>query len=368
MANPQQPIGGSSGGFGDTPQRRVAGRDASYASNPTQNNAVGGERQTRTDTMGKNSPSPQPKTYSPQEQAAAQIQIDEATSARQQAAAAQEQQRKDNERAQQLQRTAEGVNAAYGQGQTYGQQKVGSLGYADTYGILDRYNSSLGAAKSRVPTDATNPGSYFDYDALFGSALNESETAQRGKLDNQYRGLTKPGWEQNYFADTADDSILDAILGEQYGETFDTIDAARARGQISQGAFDNTLRGLDNKKTGARAKLEDLGLGVLGGYRDELDGIATQFGDSITGYKLGQNVNLDDFSGQLNSRRDSLTGRMRGDIYNAVGDTQFFNPDSLIAKGGAAAGVSNNPLRNAFLNANGVAVDPERTTGTTGVF
>lgn len=309
---------------------------------------------------------PAPKTYSPQEQAQAQIQIDEASAARTAAAAEAERVRQATEKQQNIERTTGQVNQLYNQGQTYGTNRSQNLGYADTYGLLDAYNTSLGSARSQVPSVADNPASYFDFENLWNKATNQVQGAQQTKLDNDYRNRTPVGWQNNYFADSADDSILDSILGEQYGSAFDTIDAARARGQISQGAFDNTLRGLDTKKLSARSTLEDLGLGVLGGYRTDLGGIADQYSDQITNYKLGQNLDLDDFTAALGGRQGELQNRMRGDIYRAVGDTNLFNTDALLAKGSAAAGVSNSPLRNAFRDPS--ITDPTRTTGTTGVF
>lgn len=314
---------------------------------------------------GKSSPAPQP--VDPMVQARAQMAIDDATATRNNTAAAAERDRQAAEAQRVRDQTTGAVNSAYSTGQGYGASKAAGLGYNDTYGLLDNYNSKLGAARQGVPdTAGSNVGSYFNYDDLWNSSVNEAQTAQAGKLDNAYRGIVKPGWENSYFADTADDSILDSILGEQYGAAFDTVDSARARGQLSQGAFDNTVRGLDAKKLGARSQLEDLGLGVLGGYRGQLDDVSKQYGDQITNYKLGQNVSMDDMLNAFGQKRDSLTGRMGGDIRNALGDTSLFNTDTLMAKGNSAAGVSNNPLRDAFKDA--ATVDPTRTTGTTGVF
>lgn len=307
-----------------------------------------------------------PKTYSPQEQAQAQIQIDQASAERNRIASQAEEARKAQEAAAARQRTQDQVAGLYSQGQSFGQNRAQNLGFADTYGLMDTYNNMLGAQRSQVPTTSDNPGSYFDFDNLWNKATSQVQSAQQTKLDNQFRNLTPVNWQNNYFDNTADDSILEAILGEQYGTTFDTLDAARTRGQMSQGAFDNALRGLDTKKLSARSTLEDLGQGVLSGYRDDLTGLGKQYGDQVTNYKLGQEFNLDDFTSALTGRQSELQGRMQGDIYRAVGDTNLFNPDTLMAKGNASAGVSNSPLRNAFRDQS--TVDPTRTTGTTGVF
>ena len=308
-----------------------------------------------------------PKTYSPMEQAQAQAMLDKQDAERKEASAAAERQRQEAAQAAQRSKTAGLISGAYQTGTSYGAGKAKNLGFDDTYGLLDTYNTMLNTERSKIPDDAANPGSYFDYNDLWNKSVNDVTAGQKSRLDNQYRNMTKAGWQEDYFADTADDSILDAILGTQYSEAFDTMDAARARGQLSQGAFDNSLRGLEGKKSGARAKLEDLGLGILGGYRDQLSGIADGYNNQITNYKLGQNISMDDMSNSLNTRKGNLSNRMSGDIYNALGDTALFSTDGIMAKGNSSAGVSNNPLRNAFLSNTG-ANDPNRTTGTTGVF
>jgi hypothetical protein len=313
---------------------------------------------------GKSAPAPQP--VDPMTQANAQIAIDNASAARAEQAAAAERQRQADAKAAQIAKTAGQVSSYYSQGQNYGLTHQSNLGYKDTYGLLDAYNSALGYARNAVPEDASNVGSYFDYDTMWNKAVNDAQTREAGKLDTAYRGATKTGWENNYFADTADDEILNAILGEQYGTSKSTIDAAKARGQISEGAYNNAISGLDTRKTAALSELQDIGGGVLSKYRGNLDDIAKGYNDQITNYKLGNQVSIDDMLAAFGTKTGELTGRMQGDIRNALGDTALFNTDSIIAKGNSGAGAQNNPLLSAFKDA--TSDDPTRTTGTTGVF
>ncbi len=315
--------------------------------------------------MGGN-PSP-PKTYSPQEQAQAQIQIEEAAARRAAEQQAAERARVEAERQQNMQRTQSDVARLYSGGQNWGQNRLNTLGFQDTYGIMDAFNQQLDSAKNLVPSVSDNVGSYFNYDTLWNNAYNQTQSSQQSKLDNAFRALTPVGWQEQQFSNTSDDAILDAILNSQYQDAANTFDAARKRGQLSQGAYDNTLRGLDQKKLAARSTLEDLGQGVLSGYRDQLTGLGKQYGDQITNYKLGQNFDVNSFTDALQGKKTDLMGRMQGDIYKALGDTSLFSTDALMARGNAAAGTSNNPLQNAFKN-NSDSYDPRRTTGTTGVF
>jgi hypothetical protein len=91
--------------------------------------------------------------------------------------------------------------------------------------------------------------------------------------------------------------------------------------------------------------------------------------DRITGYQLGQNVNLGDLKNQLSTQRGGYESGMRGDIINAMGDTKLFDLEKLISSAGVATGGGNTPLSNAFNQQQGIpAVDPYRTPGTTGIF
>lgn len=319
--------------------------------------------------MGGNAP-PAPKTYSPMENAQAEEYAAAQEAKRAEAARIAEEQRQAAEDAKARKATQASLSRIYGAGQDYGTRQVGSLGYADTYGILDNFRAALDAAKARVPEMSTDVGSFFNYADLFNTAKTDAQNTQRSKLSGDFANLTKPSWQTNYFADTADDAILEAILADQRASAENTLAAARARGQLSEGAYGYATNSLGNAATGARSTLEDLGLGVLGGYRDDLTGIADQYGDAITNYQLGQNVSMNDFTGQLRSKADALTGRMRGDIYNAVGDTELFDVNSLMAKGGASAGASNSPLKGAFakLPADQAVKQDDRTTGTVGIF
>lgn len=270
----------------------------------------------------------------------------------------------------QKQKTQGDINNQFSAGQTFGTNKLGSLGFADTYGVMDRFNTSLNNAKNSVPESATNVGSYFNPQSYWDSAINEATGAQRGKLNTEFTNFTTPGWDKGQygFADTADDAILNAIMGEQRTSTQDTLKGNLARGQMSQGAYDYAINQMGNMGETGMANLQKLGGGVLGGYREGLGNTAKQYGDRVTGYQLGQNVNLADLQGQLSGQRTGYEGGMRGDILNALGDTKVFDLEKLISSAGTATGAGNSPLANAFTNQQGPLLDPNRTTGTTGIF
>jgi hypothetical protein len=267
--------------------------------------------------------------------------------------------------------TAGDVTRYYTGGSDYLTRHLADLGFTDTYGIGSRFQDALDAAKGLVPKTEENVGSYFNYNDMFDTAKSGATTAERGKLTNAYNTLTPTGWQENYFADTADDPILNAILEEQKGETQSTLDRKLGRGQMSQGAYDYALGQLGKLSGAANSKLQSLGGGVLSGYRDQLGNLANAFNNQVTNYQLGQNVDTGGWGTQLQNKATSLGQNMEGDIRTALGGTELFDPYALIAKAGSAAGASNQPVFGSTAQGTGAAQPLEeqnRSTGTTGIF
>lgn len=358
--------------YGDT------GRNSGYGGGRINEGVYGGSSGMREgrdyvsggSTVGKGSSTKAPKVSSPMESAQAQDWLATQNYNREQATAKTAADKAAADLAAQKAKTQGDIGAQYGAGQTFGANKLGGLGYADTYGIMDRFNTSLNAAKAGVPETATNVSSYFNPQSYWDQAINEATGAQRGKLNTEYTNFTTPGWQKGEygFADTADDAILNAIMGEQRTSTEDTLKGNLARGTMSQGAYDYALNKLGNQATAGMSNLQNIGGGVLGKYREGLGTTAGQYGDRVTGYQLGQNVNLDQLKGQLGEQRGGYQTGMEGDIRNALGDTKLFDLEKLISSAGLATGAGNTPLANAFTNQQGPLIDPNRTTGTTGIF
>lgn len=317
------------------------------------------------------SPQPQPLP-SPMEQAQAQMAIDAANAQRAEEARIREQQLAAEKEAKQRQDTQSQLAQLLGTGSSFLGSKIGSLGYQDNYGIADSFMNSLNAAKAQVSPTSTDPGSYFNFDQMFRDAVGGAQTAQQTKLHNQFMDYTPVGWETKYISNDAGRDLIDAILGNQREDVDTRFSTALARGQMSSGAYDNAARKLEQQASGGRSQLQDILDGVLGGYREDLRGIANQYNERIQNYNLGQNLNLSDMTAMKQQRAGELLGRLEGDFNRSVGDTQLFNPDAIMARANTASGTTNNPLRNAFVGAaandDQKKTTDDRTTGTSGIF
>lgn len=277
------------------------------------------------------------------------------------------------QRQQDIEKSQGRLNSAYEASLGDARSKLTQRGIdpSNDYGIMGAIQSAYGRSRQNAPEIVTNPGDYFSPTA-FDDAFNTAQSTQRTGLQKKWNGVAGTGFENNLFADTADDSFLDAILGEQYTDANATLDRQYARGQLNAGTKQQALNGLSKQKLAARSKMEDLGLGVIQGYRDQARNYDKGVRGQLENYSLGDAFDIDQQQTGLNSLRDRLMGRLEGDIYSTIGDQNFLDLDTILGKAGNASGVNNAPVPGLAGNAPVVAGITEdelmRTLGTSGSF
>lgn len=252
-------------------------------------------------------------------------------------------------------KTADRVNSAYTGALNYGQQQLAGKGIDatdDPFGIMALYRASLDNARMSVPEISENPSSYFGT-SLFDTAYDTARNNQRSKLDDALDEFAGYGFERKAFADTADDPFLDAILGRQKTDALTLLENAKARGQVNDSGFTGAMTDLDNMFTSGLSKANDLGGGVLNGYRTQLTDRAGEYRSNVQNYDFGDRINPDEYKTDLDALTGSLRGRLEGDILNAIGSTNFFDTSKLLATAGNRSGL---------VNPN--AVNPSTTTAT----
>lgn len=265
---------------------------------------------------------------------------------------------------------------AYNTARGYGSQQVKDRGFdqslIDKYGVLDLYGSSVDKARAGM---AGNPNPTYNTGLLFNDALSSGLNKYRGDIAGQIGSLTPEGFANEWFGDTADDDILNTILGTQRTAAEGTLSDALARGQINQQKYDQALLGLDTQGAEGLDWLQSTGGNVLGGYRNKLDAFRTGELSKVGNYDFSNPFDFNAFSTNANKQRDTYTGQLQGDITSAVGNRQFFDPNSLIGglfnptapqnNSGGQSGAGDNPLLSPVTN--NTAVTPAKRS-TNGVF
>lgn len=259
------------------------------------------------------------------------------------------------------------TNAAYNNAKNYGTSRLRALGLDsmdDQFGILPAYYAELDTARSNIPDLDPNPGSYFG-SALFENALGAQRNVARQKLTRGYEDVLGPDFESELLADTADDPFIDRIVGEQYEDALTQLQRARDRGQLNDVGYEDAFKGLTQGRTGAAARAQGIGMGVLEKDREQLRNLDAQNRQRIADFDFGDRFDPRQATGRIRSKAAALGGGLEGELRNALGDTQFFDPNALITRGGRAQGMVNPgaALKDAMKDD-----ELSRTSGSSGAF
>lgn len=286
-----------------------------------------------------------PRQPSPQEQAAAQIQIEQERARIQAEQAAEERERLRREEEETRARLAPQHSAAYDQAYNYLDRGLAMQGIdrsiADQYGISDMYYGALDDARLGIDPLDTNPYLAYNTRTNFNDALSAGRNQYRGDLRSQLNSFAGDGFEYDIFRDTADDHILEAILGQQRDDAIAAFDRALARGQLNDTGYSRAQSDLEGAWTTGLADLNAIGGGVLSGYRNSLAGYRDNQLNRIGSLMFSDDYSMDSVQRRLDDMISGYQGSMEGDIRRAIGNQTFIDPHMLIGGAGAAQGYYN---------------------------
>lgn len=260
------------------------------------------------------------------------------------------------------------VDTAFNNAKNYGANRLSELGLADDpYGIMAAYEAELGTARTNVPELAADVNGYFGpqvFDNVYNRKRDATRTGYRRELD----AFAGPDVGNTWFADTADDDILQSILNDQYTSSLDTLERQRSRGQLNQGAFEQALAGLETAKTGAMSKLQDTGMGILSNNRQQLQSKASSYYDRANNFDFGDSFNSAGLKTDFENFGNQLKGRLEGDIRGAVGDMQLFDVPTIGAKARTSQGMTNTSIPGGLYDMFKMEMDKRQTTNQQGAF
>lgn len=194
--------------------------------------------------------------------------------------------------------------------------------------------------------DTAEGGLEFGSTPQFGADLgtnlvNDARQEQIGRYGRTMDRYFEPGFEERYVKPTWDDSILESILSDQYGTASEGIERARARGTLGAGGLEAAMSGLGDQRTAASSRLDDVGGGILSGYRGQLGDIVNQGRTQLNNWDFGSQYQPIDVRERVQGRTRDLRGGLEGDIRGALGGEQLFSLSDLINQGGIEQGAIN---------------------------
>ena len=230
----------------------------------------------------------------------------------------------------------------------------------DTNAALGAYNNAIGGidsllgergfeglgyaqeARDRVGTIFDSFAGGDDYDSLLNELLgrNFGETA----LTNTQNRFIGEGTDaiSSAFPDDAfqslDDGIIDSIVGERLSGAQGQVANAGARGNLNEAGSLSANETLLGQQEGARERVGEVGGGVLGGFRNDIQGIQDRATTANEGFLLGDDrFDVTPFSTERSSLVDNtdLTGAVR----TSLGSEPLFGVSDALLEGGRSQGL-----------------------------
>lgn len=234
--------------------------------------------------------------------------------------------------------------------ENYARDKLSGYGLAegDSYGLWDKamrtINDTYGGLADNEDFSSKLNGSVID------NLIADTRSNTRNKFSRDIKGQLGDNYLDDTFASTADDAILDELLGGQYTAAQGDLENARGRGQLNQNAYTRALESLTGAKSAARGKLETTGQSVLDSLKSGTKSVYDNLLTSANNFDFGDNFDVAGGVNRVKSKATEGLGMLDSKVREAVGDTKYFDVNSLIGKANAAGGVSN------YVPNNGTAI------------
>lgn len=269
---------------------------------------------------------------------------------------------------------------AYAAAENYGRQKLSSYGLDtnDQYGIWQAFVNQLTQNNNSLADNQDFSSALSN--SVFDNILSDTRSSTRNKYARDFENELGSDYLDTTFANTIDDSILDAILGDQYTGAQTSLKNAMDRGQMSQSAYDRAISSLGTKKTAARGELETTGRGAISGLRSEVSTAYDNSKSKANNFDFGDTYDYKSEAQKIRDKSTDALSRLDSAVRQAVGDKQFFDANSIIQGAVAAGGASNytgasgagvggsGGQNNGQSNLSAVFSDQERKKQTEGMF
>jgi len=211
----------------------------------------------------------------------------------------------------------------------------------------------------------------FDPTNVVNNTLNDITSSRRNTFKTGLEEFAGQGKSDMFLNDWRDDakSITDSILGDQYQEANNRVLGAQQRGNLTATGFQAGQKNLDNAKSTAQSRIDQIVNDIFSGQRNKFEEIGNQGRTDINNYQLGQQFSVDPYKSRWTNEQQSFSSGLDGLIRSALSNESFFNTDDLISKAGVSQGVSNGnrPLFDAFA-AQQKDKEKSRGLGQQGVF
>lgn len=250
------------------------------------------------------------------------------------------------------------LNSAFGTG-VQGAQDYFTMQGLDPSEYMNAITSRANAVRGTVPQGDLAPGTYFNN--LGEQVWQMEQEAARNKAMRGLDSFAPTGFASKRITNDVDDEFINAIIEEQLQGGDNYIRNLLDRGVITGSGYTAAQKNLQNQRSGASARLQELGLGILEGGRAGAENILADARSSASNLRLGTAFDPYSYQGDVNNYFSDFFNNL-GDKLRGAAPTNLFDTAGLAGIAGAAQGAQNtafNPLALGGVNTD----DDEETSG-----
>lgn len=208
----------------------------------------------------------------------------------------------------------------------------------DPAAYLDKISRAADLKKNSVPELSTDVGSYF---ANLGQSVYDSAlAAERSKALRGFNDFARDGFDRNLIADTGDDAVINAILGEQRTSAESDLQKLLARGVLTDTGYASSLKDLDNQSFGVKSAIEEITSALLEGGRSDLRNIISTGKSAANNLNLGEQFDAQGYNRQVNDAVTNFFAGLGDKARGSVGQ-DLFDISGAYNKGGSTQGAGN---------------------------
>lgn len=197
----------------------------------------------------------------------------------------------------------------------------------------------------------SDPASVYDPNNLENAIKSLYETNVRNSFNKQ---LNAPGNfdEQltSKFGQTADDSIINEILGSQFDTAKGALDTSLKSGQLNDIGYQAALQNLSQQKDTQFANLNTMGSDLLTNYKTQLSDQYNALRNKANSYTLGNaKPDLTSSLNDLNQQESTYLSGLKGSLLGKLGTAPIFDTTAAIQAGGNKQGIAD-PMKSQQFN------------------
>lgn len=208
--------------------------------------------------------------------------------------------------------------------------------------VSKQLNDLFGILPSDDP-DALNKGiASIDPSKLVDDAVNSDLTNTRRNLSRTVANYYNPINMNSYIDDTADDGVIDSIIGSKADENKTMLERAFKRGTLNDSGYSAALKELENQSAAGKATFNSLGQTILNEGRAGFQKVGDTYKTKASAYNYDPDIDVNKFGdtvrGALDSYLNNFKSGLEGRIRAATAGADPFDFSKLLAAGGIAQG------------------------------